>query len=152
MGRYAAVVTELIARMNFHKGTGQMLQGLGFRETPEVQTDGLKDFPWAMFFLPSITESYHVRNIADSTLRLNLAITTDRKYGIPALLVWVEKVMDALETNRTTLAYDPNLGGTTKPFEMEMANAFALDLSLTAQITITVMPKPMQRGQRRNSS
>jgi hypothetical protein len=43
---------------------------------------------------------------------------------------------------------DTNLGATAKPFEAQFTGNLTLDLSLNALITITAMPKPMDRGRR----
>lgn len=152
MGHYTKITQEIIDRLNFHTGTGEMLAGLKFREAPEVNIEGLTDFPNAVFFLPSLSESYHVNIIGDGNLRFNISLSVARKEGIPKLMEWVEKLLDALETKKDGSGLvDTNLNGSTKPFNAEIANSFALDVSLTAQITITVSPKPMNRGQRRNS-
>jgi hypothetical protein len=152
MGLYSKIAKEIIDRVKYHAGAGQMLAGLTFREYPEINIEGLKDFPNAMMFLPSVSESYHANIIADGNLRFNIAVSTLRSEGIPKLMEWVEKLLDAIETRRDGSGkVDTNLNGTTQPFTAQIANSFALDLSLTAQITITVSPKPMNRGTRRTS-
>ena len=152
MGLYTKIAQELIDRMKFHTGAGQILAGMKFYEFPEVNVEGLKDFPNAMLFLPSIAENYRPNIIGETTMRFNLSVSVERTKGIPELMGWVEKVLDAIETQPVTNGrVDTNLKGTTSPFSVQIANSFALDLSLTAQITITVSPKPMNRGSRRTS-
>lgn len=152
MGLYSKIAKEIIDRLKFHTGAGQMLAGMKFREYPEVNVEGLTDFPNAMMFLPSVSESYHTNIIADGSIRFNVSVSVARTEGVPKLMEWVEKVLDALETKPVDGgAVDTNLNGTTQPFNAQIANSFALDLSLTAQVTITVSPKPMNRGKRRTS-
>jgi hypothetical protein len=90
--------------------------------------------------------------IGEGTMNLRLTVSVARTEGLPGLVDWFEKIVDALETSADgSDEMDPNLGGTTKPFTASLANSFALDISLVAHITILVAPKPITRGRRRLS-
>lgn len=135
---------------------GRILDGLTFYDKPTVKVDGLTDFPFAMLALPGVNELLRVGArggyIGGGTMALNIGVRTARELGIPAWAVWVEKVMDAIETARDGSGrIDTNLGDTSRPFTATLANSFVLDLSLTAQLTVTVQPEPMHRGARRTS-
>lgn len=148
MGNYSAPIKEVIDRLTFHTGSGQLLAGLKFRSVPQAQVDGRDDLPNLTLMAPRITEGYRVDNIV-GRITVELGLSVERANGMEVLMQWVEKVLDALEmTGSDPTIYNPNLKS-MKPFEASVPNTFALDLSLNAHITITIEPKPRHRGNRR---
>jgi hypothetical protein len=154
MGNYAEPVQELIARLNYHVAqAGRILFGVRFVPIPTVEVDGQKDLPGLRLYPPSLTEKYRPSGrmssgLADPSMTIELRLSTARKDGIPSHWEWVEKVLDAIETD-TSGKINTDLKS-TKPFGAVVLPDLTLDLTLTARITVSVTPKPTQRGIRRN--
>jgi len=152
MGNYSRPVDEILARLTYHTAdvSGRILRGLRFIPTPIVRVDGLDDFPALALFIPKMRETYPTAR-AQGFMSWNFAVAVKREDGCASeLMQWVEKVLDALETKRDGSGLiDTNIGGTMKPFEASIVNAFALDLSVCAELTLSIEPRPSTRGGRR---
>lgn len=149
MGIYSRVIDAIGARLAYHSGTGRILDGYVIHSAPLQQVDGIADFPYVMILVPSINEPYKPKNV-DSDMDVSILVTTKRALGIANHLQAVEKVLDALEISHDGANYvDGNLAHTiAKPFDARVTNA-AIDISLTANITLACKPKPANRGARR---
>lgn len=151
MGCYTRPLQEILDRLEYHSAVaGRILWGARYVPLPVVEVTGLTDLPCVALYVPRIRETYQVRRI-QSSLSWSLMVAVRREDSVIVLMEWVEKVLDAIERKAdTTALVDTNIGGTTKPFEASVVNAFALDLSLNAEITLTIEPRPCLRGSRRS--
>lgn len=157
MGDYSRPLIELAARMAYHTLSGQsparMLQGMTWFPYPQQRTEGQDDFPYVQMSQVTGGEVYRPGarpGLIQPSLIVTIEIANkrDANNGHPELMAWVEKAMDALETD-TTGVVNPNLGGTRRPFDMQITQSLALDASLTTVLTITIEPRIIERGDRR---
>lgn len=149
-GIYSKPVELLVARLQGHAATGKILEGFKFAPLPVEDAGGKQDLPSVRLWIPSVSEGYRPQFVWGARLQFNLTVATAREGGIVGLMEAVEKVMDAAETDPTTNAVDPGLSGTLMtPFSMAVQNVFALDLSLNAELTLQLEPRPRDRGRRR---
>lgn len=157
MGDYSRPLIEIAARMTYHTLAGQsparMLQGMKWFAYPQMRTEGQNDFPYVQMSTVTGGEVYRAGarpGLVQPSLVVTLEVANkrDANNGHPELMAIVEKVMDALETD-TTGAVNPNLGGTRRPFDMQITSNTALDASLTTVLTITIEPRIIERGDRR---
>jgi len=155
MGNLSRPLAEMIARLEYHATSAQvparLLDGLKFYPAGIQRTEGQDDFPYCEFKGMTGGESYRGAGrvgLAQPSLILLFEIANKRGDGHPALMTWVEKVLDAIETDITG-AVKPSLNGTRRPFDVAITQNFTLDASLNAVITVTVEPKIVERGKRR---
>lgn len=157
MGDYSRPLIELAARMVYHTLAGQsparMLEGMMWFPYPQMRTEGQDDFPYVQMSQVTGGEVYRPGarpGLVQPSLIVTMEVANkrDASNGHPELMAWVEKVVDALETDITG-AVNPNLGGTRRPFDVQITSNTALDASLTSVLTITVEPRIIERGERR---
>jgi hypothetical protein len=142
---------EIVARLRYQAvaGAGRLLDGWKVHPVPVADVKGLTDFPYVMLFIPDYAETVHVSNLINPRLTVRLFVARKAKDGIPALMRSVAAVLNAIERTRDGQdRVDPNLNETTRPIAVSTGENFALDLSLNAQLTITIEPKPFRRGRR----
>lgn len=153
MGNLTRPIQEVIDRLQYQAGLAdpeRILHGAIIRDIPIVTIESLKDFPSVSVFIPSIRETYRPKDLALPSISIPIVVSTEREKGLLHLYEWVERVIDALEVKRDGSGHvDPNLVATSKPFAVSVGNNFALELSLNAQLTITIDPRPVLRGTRR---
>ncbi len=150
MGRYSAVVTALIDRVQSHLAPGKLLDGYKWEEVPTKEVEGIKDLPVIRLFLPDLKEVPHTSDIVDGEMTFKMTVSTKKSEGIPAFLLKVETVMDALELD-VNLNVNMRLNGTLKkPMNISLQDSYATEISLTAQLLISCLPQFVTRGERRN--
>lgn len=144
---FSPIMTALLARLNYHKGDGLLLDGIKVKEFPESEISGHKDLPQVGVFIPDIFETFSWRAPTSASMTLRISISTKRGATNPLQthLEWIEKVLDALETTHDGAANkDSTLDGTIrKPFDVSLGNAFAEEISLNSQLTLTVVPRAL---------
>ena len=153
MPSYSPIVTEIIARINYHKGaSGRLLYGVKFQPYPLEETEGLKDLPMIRLWIPDFNETFRPRTLAKAGMTMNVSVSVARKQGIAVLVQWVEKVMDALDIKADGSGdIDPMLNGTIRlPFSIHTIPGMVHSNSVTQQLTLQFVPrKTPQRGKRR---
>lgn len=149
MGVYADIISEISTRLNYHVGSGKMLDGYSYTAVPIVTVDGIDDLPAIRLFVPNLSETYKPKNQGNSSMTANILVSIKREDGVPAVLTAIEKVMDAIETN-TSDVIDPGLAGNLlQPLNMQIRNTQTLQNSVNAELSIEVTPKVFGRGNRR---
>lgn len=155
IGKYSNPITKLIERLEFHKATGQMLAGLDFRKVPKKQVEGADNFPTATLFIPTLQESTRAGGRSaghgHGVMLVNISVSVRIDHGIPELMVWCEKVIDAIFTAHDGSAlFEPTLAGSLSiPLIAKVGTAFVLELSLNADITCTVQTQEYRLNERR---
>lgn len=155
MGNYSRPIQEVLDRLAYHTADlpGRMLRGLRYVPTPVVEVTGLTDLPCVALYVPKLRENYVVRRVSGQlswSLIVAVRRQSEQSNAVVTLMEWIEKVLDAIETRADgSEQVNTNIGGTTKPFEAAQVNAFALDLSINAEITLSIEPRPCARGSRR---
>lgn len=150
MGRYASILSALVARIEGHRAEGGLLAAYKFEQTPIKEPEGQKDLPVLRLWLPDINEAAHAINIVDGTFGLKLTISCARKLGLVALMEQVEIVIDTIETDPATGETDLSLSNTlARPMIVQVKDSFILDLSSNVHIYISALPKAVARGRRR---
>ena|SRR6185369_9088732 len=150
MGKYSAVVSAVQGRLDGHVGTGKILQGWKVKMGPLAEVEGEKDFPTVRIWVPDLTQVEHTRIVGEGGMTLKLSISSSRKAGLVQWIEDVEKVLDAIETDHTTGNLDLGLNGTLqRPMLPQVQDNFANELSINAQIRLSVMPRLFTRGARR---
>lgn len=148
MGKYSAVLTEVVARLNYHVGSGRDLDGYKFEEIPIEEAEGQKDLPAVRLYIPSLAESFRASEVGMTRMGLIITVSTSKKDGIVEHVKKVEKVMDAIEKN-TSGVIDAGLKGTLlRPMGMTLEVSRATTLSITSEIRISAEPRPFERGKR----
>lgn len=157
MGDYSRPLIELASRMVYHTTAGQsparILEGAKWYPYPQQRTEGQDDFPYVQMSSVTGGEVYRAGSrpgLVQPSLIVTIEVSNkrDSNNGHPELMAWVEKVLDAMETD-TTGVVRPSLDGTMRPFDMQITQDIALDASLTKVITVTIVPKVVERGNRR---
>lgn len=154
MSDIATPIETLIARLQYQAADvdGRLLRGTTIHPAPLADVKGATDFPYVMVMIPDYSEQNHARALINPVLTLRLVVSvaaTPAETGLTRLLRQTAAVLNSLErTIDGNDRVDPNLNDTTKPFSASTGDNFALDLSLNAQLTITIEPRPFQRGRR----
>jgi len=150
-GTYSAVITALAARLDASTATGKVLAGAKFYAWPQATEEGQRDFPTIRMFPADIDEKPVLRAPVHGAVTVRLQVATQRTLGIPESLLWVEKMLDAIEVEPTTGLVDVRLAGTLRaPIEVTGEGSHPTELSINANVIITLIPaKVPQRGKRR---
>lgn len=158
MGMFSGPIQDVINRLTYHTTTAipaRMLDGFKFEAVPRAQVEGMTDLPGIRLLIPTIEAQYRPGGRTgqeEGTLTLHLVVGVKRDDGnntLATLINHVEKVLDALNFN-TTGALAPSIAGTMKPFSWKIENTYPVDISLNAQVSISLEPRPVILGQRRN--
>ena len=150
MGIYKSPIDEIVARMAYHTGAGQLLAAYQWHPLPQTGADGVDDYPSIRLLIPDLSESYRASRHGNSSMNVRLGVAVAKEDGIPALMAAIEAVIDCVEIN-TSDEVDAGLSGTTmKPVAFRVSTPFATETSLSAPIVIDVTPRPFNRGNRRS--
>jgi len=152
MDVYSAAIAEIIARLTWHTGaSNRLMWGWTFFDRPVTRMDGVKDFPALMVTPPDITESYRPRYYGTGTMRFDFLVSTPTSAPLTTHTAAVALAIDAVERRATAAAeVDPGLAGTIlKPFEASVGSGPITDLTITSKVTLSLMPKAFNRGNRR---
>jgi hypothetical protein len=149
MAQFSTTVSDLIARLTAQNATGNILAGWKLITIPMASVEGLADLPGVAVYVPAISGTYRPSGIDVGTMRLHLAVATNRLDGLAAHINGVEKVLDAISLDATTGQVQPALKGTRKPFAYSVQTPIVVDTSLTTQLIISVEAKPVLYGSRR---
>ena len=151
MSVYGNPIRVLIDRLTYHTAPGEidrLLSGWKFYAIPGTRVDGATDFPAVQFLLPDVSEG-KVGRLINGALQIKLGVSTRRSDGIPALLDAAALVLNAVETDHQTGRTNAGLNGTLAcPPNATVGNCFSNDLSLNAEITLSMQPGSFERGQR----
>lgn len=152
-GEISAPITEAIARLQYHAEAAdpvRMLDGWRIISQPIREVEGQKDFPFVLVQVPNLTGDFRPTRHEDYSLQLILGVSVSKEEGVDGLFERVAKVLNALETTRDgRFNIDPGLSNSImKPFSWTASQNFALDLSLNANITVTMQPRRGTRGLR----
>lgn len=155
MPRYSSIVTALIARLAAHNATGQLLDGFKLVTLPVKEVDGQTELAGGVLrlYLPTIRERAHdqLAIVSGGSISIDLAVSTWRDSGIAAHVLAVEKAMDAVELNGSTI--DLLLGATlAKPIEVSQDGAPWMvedgALSMNTRLKISMVPRAVKSGGR----
>lgn len=147
--RYESLIAVVIGRINTHRQSGGILEGCKFEPAPSVDVEGQRDFPIARMWLPTITEVSHP-TVVDGSITLKISLSTSVKEGLVEWMRKVETLLDAIELDERGV--DTSLHGKlAKPMLINVRFSFATDLSLNAQILVTLTPNASARAGRRLS-
>ena len=150
MGRYSTPIQGIIDRLKFHATTGQTpvrrLDGLKVLDIPEVDVEGDKDFPSVRLFVPDFVERFAPARNVDGTIQVKLLIATSRAKGIPELMSWIEKILDALQRDQTDQR--SAIPGLARHFDCDVKDAYPKDRSLNAPLTLLLQPAKHEIGSR----
>ncbi len=155
MDIYSAAIAELVTRLTWHTTAGQtparLLDGWSFNDRPLARMDGIKDFPAISITIPEMTETYRARAFGVGTMKFEFFVSTSTGAALTAHTSGIALAIDAIERRGNALAaVDPGLHGSlVKPFEVSVGNAQITDLSLNSKVSLTLMVKPFERGNRR---
>jgi hypothetical protein len=154
MGSYSPIVTEIVARLTYHKASaGRILYGVkSFAPYPLEETEGLKDLPAIRIWIPDFHEQFRARTIPKASISLNVSVSTARKDGVPNLVAWVEKTLDALDVKADGSGdIDPMMNSTLRiPFSITSTPGMVHTNSITQLLTLSLVPrKSPLRGKRR---
>ena len=152
MSAYASVVAEILFRLNYHSASNEILAGMKVFGYPVASVEGMNDLPQVRIGMPEVQEQFRVRLPRLHRMEVRLLVSTRREGGVAAHLVWVEKVLDAIEKkSEIGTAIDPLLNNMLrKPLDVRSSGSFAEDLTLNQALTLTVAPKTIvQSGKRR---
>jgi len=152
MGNYSAPIEKLVTRLNFHTGTGQILDGWKFEAVPVQATDGLKDLPGIRLYIPTASEAERGAFVIPS-LTVNILLSTKRTTTPNALtehLKALEKLLDAIDTDENGKV-DAGLGGSLRSRLTARTGAqYMLDVSVNTELTLNLEPRAAARGSRRS--
>lgn len=141
-GIYSDILTQLAARIAYHDGTGELLDGLKWSDIPEHDVKGHDDMPALSVFPPSIDERVLPRMPYQTTVTIRLKLTCWRKDGVPSCLEWIEKILDSLDTTHDTFDNkDLRLNNTLRgPFSVKINPEPPTETTLAYQIVLTCRP------------
>ncbi len=157
MDIYSAAINELVTRLTWHTTKAQtparLMATWTFFDKPTSRIDGVKDFPALMILMPDMAETYRARAFGIGAMKFEFQVSTLTSADLITHTAAVALAMDCVERRATLGAeVDPGLAGTLmKPFEASAGGQQATDLTLTTKITLSVMPKPFERGNRRRT-
>jgi hypothetical protein len=147
--RYSGVLAALNARIDSHRADGKLLEGFQFRSTPTSEQEGARDLPMIRLQPATFAEVPHANKIVDGPIVFRFTVAVAKTETPVGLLQAVEQFEDAIETDPETGEIDVYLGGVVvKPVQIALTTCDATDLSLTAQLTISAQPRPVNRGRR----
>lgn len=150
MGRYSTPIQDLIDRLTYHTATGQtparMLAGMKIVQVPTVEVEGTTDLPSARIYVPDFIEFFAPARNIDGAVQVKVIIASDRAQGIPAALAWVEKFLDAVQTN--TSGDVSALSGTARHFDVNVKDSMPTDRSLDVPLMLTLHLKKNEVGHR----
>lgn len=155
MDVYTAAITELLARLAWHTTAGQtparLLDGWAFNDKPMSRMDGIKNFPAVSLTIPEMSEAYRPRVFGVGTMKFEFFVSTKTGDVLTVHTAAIALALDAIERRGNLLAaVDAGLhGALAKPFEASVGNAQITDLSLNSKVTLTLMVRPFERGNRR---
>lgn len=155
MDIYSAAINELVTRLTWHTARSQtparLMGTWTFFDRPTTRIDGVKDFPALMILLPEFSEAYRARAYGVGSMKFEFQVSTPTSATLITHTAAVALAIDCVERRATVGAeLDPGLAGTLmKPFDVSAGGQQGTDLSLTTKITLSVMPKPFERGNRR---
>jgi hypothetical protein len=150
VGRYAQFAAAVIERLEAHCIAGGVLEGVQLSVIPTTKIDGVKDFPSLRLFVAELTETRFATFKKHGVLELNFLVSTAKSLGLPAHLVMLEKVMDALETHPDSQLADTTFGGLVRePVELRFGDAGASDIGMHTQLYLVANLPRFQGGQRR---
>jgi hypothetical protein len=155
MDIYSSVIAEIITRLTWHTTAGQtparLLDGWTFYDRPTARIDGSKNFPALMLMLPEFSETYRARAYGIGALKFEFQVSTKTSDTLVTHTAAVALALDAVERRATTGAeVDAGLAGALyRPFEASAGGSQVTDLSLTSKVTLSMIPKAFNRGDRR---
>lgn len=154
MSDVATPIEKILERLNYQAEDvdGRLLRGVIIHPAPVADVKGLTDFPYVMVMIPDYSEQNHPAALINPVLVVRMVVTVAANPAATALARLLRQVNAVLNSLERTVdgqnLVDPNLNETTKPLVASSGDNFALDLSLNAQLTITIEPKPFHRGRR----
>lgn len=150
MSTLSAPLTEIILRLQFSAVTDGLLDGWKVYDVPVERIDGIADLPFVAVLMPDFSEDYRSAKQALPKLNVVLWIGSNKTAGLAAHLANVDKVLNAIELNRSTPRLrNPGLSGTImKPFNVSRGDNATLDISLTTKLTLALEARPALRGNR----
>jgi len=155
MDIYSAAINELVTRLTWHTAKNQtparLMASWTFLDRPTTRFDGVKDFPALMLLLPDLSETFRPRAYGIGSIKFQFEVSTLTSGTLIEHTQAVALAMDCVELRATLAATaDAGLAGTLfKPFEMSAGPSQVTDLSMTSKVTLTMMPKAFERGNRR---
>lgn len=138
MGKLAEIITALDNRVSFHTGTGEILDGMVWRATPVSEITGHEDLPEARLFTPRANEAYRPTRMSNASLTTPIVLSTSKDAGLASHYEWVEKLLDAIETDQSgerDLGLNGNLD---KPMSYETRHEATTEQSINSRITLTM--------------
>lgn len=127
---------------------GDPLYGFKLVTLPTEEAEGEDSFPVIRLFIPGVVEE--PRNVAHVvvTVAVRMTISTRRSLGIAELAAKTDAMLDAIETEHGG-GLDLTFGGIlARPMEFAYGSAFSTTLSMTNEVTVSMMLRPRDRGSR----
>ncbi len=155
MGKLAAPISELLARLEYHSADveGRLLRGWKITTDGKKHVEGVDDFPAAFMSIAEVAEAYapNRNGIGIPGMAVSFQVSGDHNDTLVEFMEQVELFMDALDT-REDGRIDPGLSGTLqKPWDMQVREIFPTELSRSADVVLTLQPRAFNRGQRRTT-
>lgn len=151
MGKFSNVLTAVIARLNYHTGSGRILDGYSINTDIQKLVRGKLDFPCVTLFLAEPSESKEGR-LLRLELRVNLTVSVWNSASAVDLLQAVEKVADAVMT-ATDGSGRPDLGLGSTAYTtgaIQYGDNSALETSLSTNLTMVLKAQASEIADRRN--
>lgn len=144
----SAPIETIFARLAHHSKPGGLLAGLRWTDIPSVEVSGEKDLPDLRPAGAASADDYRAGSFAVPDLTVRLILATKIKDGFAASFHWAAKVQDALETSVLDQLSTHMNGQIVKPMRFVVESNSAVGQAFVTSITITLAPKPAQRGAR----
>lgn len=146
-------ITELAARLNYHKATGGIISGMKVHTKPTERALGEMDMPSVIMFGVSYEEraDANPRETNSGDVIVSLRLCVDDSNGLDGLLTKLASLLDAIETN-TSGEVDLKVGGSSiNGISVRTPDTEATSVGLNIQVDVTIGTIPFRRGNRRRA-
>ncbi len=92
-------VQEIIDRLTFHVGTGELLAGFKFEPLPTKEVEGKSDLPTIRMFAPSLDEEIISNNEIQTQVSLPFVFSSDRSDGVVDHIQKLAILKNAIDTS-----------------------------------------------------
>lgn len=149
MGKLAAIVTEVQARLTAATATGRPLFGYKLHTEPVDRIEGLTDLPAVAVVGFEVGEEYEGGPAVNGTVDVAVMVVVRKSLGAAAFAQALENVMDSIETSAAG-NLDPALSGlSAQHIEFNARDMTMTPMSLAGVVVVSVARTPYQRGTRR---
>ena len=151
MGALSQPLTQLIARLDYHKAPAGILAGFRTETKPETQAEGVDDLPRVLVQGLQLQDDSRSQNQSFATLTVRLMVASRKSGGMTGHLEDVEKVLDAVEIG-TDGQVDQTVGNSTiRGVRMTGDDTEVTGTAIQTPILVTLETVPFNRASRRTT-